>query len=218
MTAEIIPIEQAPVPEPHRGLLPGLARPAGSRGLILEESLILFAKKGYGSTTVRDIAAEVGMLAGSLYSHFPSKEMILSELVHIGHMHHSLCVRQAVLAAGASPRDQLIALVRAHVLFHTEFTTLAIVASAEVHVLDPALAKPAMDLRSQNLQLFRDIVERGMQLGVFKVADSLLTATIIGSMGARVANWYTPEFHLSPTVIAQQMCEMACRIVGSPEA
>lgn len=196
--------------------LPAAANAQGSRGAILRESLALFAKHGYGATSVRDIAAQVGMMAGSLYSHFTSKEMILAELVHAGQAEHSRRLRAAVLAGGPGPKNQLIALVRAHVLYHTEFTTLAIVANAEVHVLDAKLSKPALDLRSQNLQLLKDILERGVRLRVFKIADLTLTATIIGSMGARVANWYTPEFHLSAIEVADQLAEITCRIVGAP--
>lgn len=201
------PLETVPIP--------AAANAQGSRGLILQQALALFAKKGYGATTVRDIAAAVGMQAGSLYSHFASKEMILAELVHLGHSEHSRRLREAVLACPPGPDKQLIALVRAHVLFHTEFTTLAIVANAEVHVLDTTLSKPALDLRSQNFQLMKDIIERGVRLGAFKVNDLTLTATIIGSMGARVANWYTPQFHLSAEQVADQLAEITCRIVGA---
>lgn len=198
-------------------LIPPAVGAAGSRGLILRESLALFAVKGYGATTVRDIAGQVGMLSGSLYSHFASKEMILAELVHIAHVEHSKALRTAVLSCPPGPKNQLISLVRAHVLFHTEFRTLAIVANAEVHVLASELAKPAMDLRSQNLQLLKDILERGARLGEFHYSDLLLTAIIIGSMGARVANWYTPDFHLSADAVAAELAMIACRVAGATD-
>jgi len=196
-------------------LLPDSPETGGSRGTILREALLLFAEKGYGATTVRDIAAKVGMLSGSLYAHFPSKEKILAELVHIGHDEHSKCLRAALLASKPDPKAQLVELMRSHVLYHTEFTTLAIVANAEVHVLVPALAKPALDLRAQNLQLFKDVVERGAKLRVFHVNDATLTSIVLGSLGARVANWYTPAFHLPAEQVADEIAEISCRIVGT---
>lgn len=45
--------------------------------LILDSAARLFAEKGYGSTSMRDIAGAVGMLPGSLYYHFASKEELL---------------------------------------------------------------------------------------------------------------------------------------------
>ncbi len=196
--------------------LPGAANAEDSRSLILREALALFAQKGYGATTVRDIAANVGMLAGSLYSHFSSKEQMLAELVHLGHVEHSKRLRSAVLASPLGPRNQLVAMVRAIVLFHVEYRTLAIVSNAEVHVLDPELAKPSMDLRDQSVQLLKDILERGLQLKEFQFHDLTLTMTVIASLGARVANWYTPDFHLSADEVADQIAGIACRIVGTP--
>jgi AcrR family transcriptional regulator len=40
----------------------------------------LFFAKGYSNTSVRDIAAALGMKAGSIYSHFESKDAILSQI------------------------------------------------------------------------------------------------------------------------------------------
>ena len=41
----------------------------------------LFAEQGYASTTVRNIAERTGLLSGSLYHHFDSKESILEEIL-----------------------------------------------------------------------------------------------------------------------------------------
>ena len=42
----------------------------------------MFADRGFGATTVREIADAAGILSGSLYHHFDSKESIVDELVH----------------------------------------------------------------------------------------------------------------------------------------
>lgn len=44
---------------------------------LLDAAARLFASKGYRETTMRDIGAEVGMQAGSVYYHFKSKEELL---------------------------------------------------------------------------------------------------------------------------------------------
>lgn len=51
------------------------------RAEILAASSTLFATKGYTGTSMRDIAAETGMLAGSLYYHFDSKEALAATMV-----------------------------------------------------------------------------------------------------------------------------------------
>lgn len=52
-----------------------------SRERILEVSLDLFSKYGYAATSMRQIAAAVGMRAPSLYNHFAGKEAILAALI-----------------------------------------------------------------------------------------------------------------------------------------
>ena len=46
---------------------------------ILEASARIFSTKGYEATTIRDIAEDVGMLAGSLYYYIDTKEDLLSK-------------------------------------------------------------------------------------------------------------------------------------------
>ncbi|MBV9496807.1 MAG: helix-turn-helix transcriptional regulator, partial [Acidobacteria bacterium] len=47
-----------------------------SRSQILEAALRLFAHRGYGATSVRDIAEEAKVSKGNVYHHFPDKEAI----------------------------------------------------------------------------------------------------------------------------------------------
>lgn len=52
-----------------------------SRTLILDSALKLFSHKGYGATSVRDIAEEAGLSKGNVYHHFPDKETIFRALI-----------------------------------------------------------------------------------------------------------------------------------------
>jgi AcrR family transcriptional regulator len=51
------------------------------RERILSTAAELFARRGLGATTVRQIADAVGLLSGSLYYYFPSKDAIIDELL-----------------------------------------------------------------------------------------------------------------------------------------
>lgn len=51
------------------------------RGKLLSAAGHLFREKGYERTTVRDIAAAVGIQSGSLFHHFASKEDILKAVM-----------------------------------------------------------------------------------------------------------------------------------------
>src|SRR5579862_6603420 len=51
------------------------------RDQILAEAARLFARKGVAATTVREIGDAVGLLSGSLYHYFDSKESMVDEIV-----------------------------------------------------------------------------------------------------------------------------------------
>ena len=66
----------------------------------------LFAEKGFRATTVRDIAEAAGVLSGSLYHHFDSKESIVDQL--LSEFLDDLVARyEQVVAAGDPPRVTL---------------------------------------------------------------------------------------------------------------
>lgn len=52
-----------------------------TKQIILEESLKLFAIKGYDGASVRDIANKVGIMQSSLYKHFENKQAIFNALL-----------------------------------------------------------------------------------------------------------------------------------------
>jgi len=51
------------------------------RRLVLDAALRLFARHGYGATTVRQIAEEAGVSVGAVYHHFPDKEAMFRALI-----------------------------------------------------------------------------------------------------------------------------------------
>jgi len=53
------------------------ARAHNRRGEILDAAAELFSRQGFHAASMREIAAAAGMLPGSLYYHFPSKDELL---------------------------------------------------------------------------------------------------------------------------------------------
>jgi TetR/AcrR family transcriptional regulator, cholesterol catabolism regulator len=71
----------------------------------------LFAQKGFRATTVREIADAAGILSGSLYHHFDSKESIGDEILS-SFINDVLADYRAAVASAGSPRDVLEQIVR----------------------------------------------------------------------------------------------------------
>ena len=74
--------------------------------MILDRAAALFAQKGVAATTVRDIAKEVGILSGSLYHHFESKEAIVDEVIS-SYLEDLRTRYKAVLAGDNDPAARL---------------------------------------------------------------------------------------------------------------
>jgi len=71
----------------------------------------LFAQKGYRATTVREIADAAGILSGSLYHHFDSKESIGDEILS-GFINEVLADYRSAVVEAADPRAALEQIVR----------------------------------------------------------------------------------------------------------
>ena len=56
-------------------------QPVSRRDELLELAATMFADRGLRATTVRDIADSAGILSGSLYHHFKSKEQMVEEVL-----------------------------------------------------------------------------------------------------------------------------------------
>lgn len=61
------------------------AQASTRRDELLQIAAELFAAKGFKNTTVRDIADAAGILSGSLYHHFDSKESMIDEILSTFH-------------------------------------------------------------------------------------------------------------------------------------
>lgn len=81
--------------------------------LILDAAARFFSEKGFGYTSVRDIAGMAGMLPGSLYYHFASKEELLVAVYAEGVRRITEAVTRA-LAKGGDPWAQLENVCAAH--------------------------------------------------------------------------------------------------------
>lgn len=73
--------EPRPVKSPETTGATAQSKTSLRRQNILDTAATLFAEKGIIATTVRDISKQAGMLSGSLYHHFASKEEMIAEIL-----------------------------------------------------------------------------------------------------------------------------------------
>ncbi|SDG23267.1 DNA-binding transcriptional regulator, AcrR family [Sinosporangium album] len=209
-----IPAEQRRIAADEVRLPPGLL-PDGRSGRILVEALRLFAEYGFHDTSIRDLAKASGIRSATLYTHYPSKEHVLAELIRLGHEAHHTALAAALPGTAPGSAERLAALVRAHVLGCARYPLLASIANSELHALSPGLAAPSLLLRADSRQMMLDTINLGLDAGVFDVPDPFLALTAIAGMGIRVANWYGSATPYTPEDIADSYAAFALRLAGA---
>jgi len=85
-------------------------QPSARREQLLQIATQLFAARGYSTTTVRDIADSSGILSGSLYHHFESKEAMFREILR-GFLDNLLADFKEIVAQSGGATRALDALV-----------------------------------------------------------------------------------------------------------
>lgn len=160
---------------------------------LYEVALRLFGDRGYHAVSLRDIAEALGQQPSAIYFHIDSKLDLLFELAMIGHQMHQRAVRDALMDAGSDPRDQLAAVMGAHVTVHLDYPFMARLTNRELRSLSPEQLEEVLTVRRAAEQVSIDVIERGVRLGVFHVDDPFLAARALGAIGIRIPEWWDPE-------------------------
>jgi AcrR family transcriptional regulator len=184
--------------------------------VVLRAAIANFTERGYHGTSMRDIARDADVTVASIYHHYPSKQEILSEIMASTLSDVIALTRNALMAAGSSPTDQLDAVVRAWIDFHTTRQAEALIGASELRSLESAGRKLVVALRDEQEGLFRDIIERGVELDEFETPYPHEAARAVINMGRSVASWYRRGGSLSPEELAARYAELALATVRGP--
>jgi AcrR family transcriptional regulator len=138
-----------------------------TRELIYEEAAQLFREKGYASSSMRELAARVGLRASSFYNHIQSKEDLLQEIC-FANAEKFLNGIAEVEASGDSPLDKIRALIRLHIRIAAEDISSVTVFNDEWrHLSEPQLSR-FQDMRDRYEESFLGIIEAGSREEAFK--------------------------------------------------
>ncbi|MGW0769993.1 TetR/AcrR family transcriptional regulator [Streptomyces sp. NPDC002676] len=187
----------APGPSPER------------REELLATAAEVFAAQGYKATTVREIADAAGMLAGSLYYHFDSKESMLDQILST--FLNELWDRyDAVLASGLGPRETIEALVTESFReIGRHRAAVAIYQKESKHLVNQPRFHYLADSQARFEKAWLGTLERGVAAEVFRAdLDVRLTYRFVRDTVWVAASWYRPGGQHSPEEIARQYLSM----------
>lgn len=184
-------------------------RASGRRTQLLAIAAELFATRGYTQTTVRDIADSAGILSGSLYHHFKSKEAMLSEILQT-----FLTDLQGdfdeIVEQQDAPGEALEGLVRSSFAMIHAYPHAVALYQNEASLLGHLpqfdfVAASARDIE----QLWLRVLDAGCKSGDFRkdVEINLVYRFIRDSIWNSV-RWYNPRGRLQHQKVADQYISM----------
>lgn len=175
---------------------------------ILDAAAQIFRLKGYHATSMSDIAGAVHLQKASLYHHVTSKQEILLDLLDQA---LELLTEQVISMAKdeqISPDEKLRQMTRAYLKALSDHVDLASVLLMEHRSLDPKLHARHVPNRDRFEAIWRDVVEEGMQTGVFCCAETDMTVrTLLGAMNWTIT-WFDPKGDLTIEIIADQIATL----------
>lgn len=182
-----------------------MTQPASRRDELLQLAATMFAERGLKSTTVRDIADSAGILSGSLYHHFKSKEQMVEEVLKdfLGWLFERY---QEIVATESSPLDKIKG------LFMASFEAIEYRHAQVVIYQDEAKRLSALpqfafvdDRNREQRQMWLDLLHEGIADGSLRPdLDVDLVYRFIRDTTWVSVRWYQPGGPLTAEEVGRQ--------------
>ncbi len=167
----------------------------------------LFRTKGYGASSMRDIAKEVGVEAASLYNHFSSKEDILKDICFQMATHFFEAI-EPLEKKKFSAKQKLEKAIEQHVLVIVNNLDASAVFFHEwKHLKEPYLSE-FKALRNKYEKKFIQIINEGFDQKLFrKVEVKIVSFTVFSALNATY-DLYKPNGKLSAKDISKNISDI----------
>ena len=166
----------------------------------------VFAQMGFAHAKMRDIAEATGILAGSIYHHFRSKDEILLELMENFH-DDILRDLHAIIDVDGHPVDQLTQMIKLSVRYILERPDESTIINQDFQYLQatPEFAAVIKKARAAS-KIWLDVLNRGAESGQLRndMNIDMAYATLMGSIFSTL-RWYRPTGKVRPDDFAAQL-------------
>ncbi len=172
-----------------------LAKSAQSQKRLLDAAAKIFRDYGYAGTTMRAIAEEAELQAGSIYYHYKSKDELIGEVLDIGINAVIDGVRAATqaLPPEATGIARIETAIRAHLSSILEFGDYTLATRRVFGQVPDEIRANNLKLRDSYAAMWREILLEAQRRGELR-PDINLTLTRLFILGALnwAVEWYKP--------------------------
>jgi AcrR family transcriptional regulator len=176
---------------------------------IMEQSIQLFAQKGFKETSIQDIMNELNVTKGTFYYYFKNKEELLMD-IHLQYIDRLLENQEAILADDTKSYQEKLYDIIFKLIHDIEKEGLsAKVFFREMRHLSEKHLEQIVSKRDRFKENIQQLVEEGMEAGQFR-ADLPSDIVTLGILG--MANWsyfwFKPDGEKSDREVANIFYEM----------
>ncbi len=185
---------------------------------LLTSAVRCFAANGYHATTTRDIAAGLGLSPAALYVHFPSKELVLFEIMRAGHERALACIKTPAADEAGGAAERIASLVSRYTAWHARHHTAARVCQFELPGLTPEHYDEIIRIRHLTNDVFRHAVEVGIADGTFEPVDVNRLVRAMLSLSIDLVRWYRVDGPDSPEQLGSFYAQLALKMAMNRNA
>jgi TetR/AcrR family transcriptional regulator, cholesterol catabolism regulator len=168
---------------------------------ILLAALEIGSRKGFHSTTTRDLAEASGLSMGAIYTYVDNKESLLRMILEAV----SFAVEHAIApdedGEENNPSLRLRGLIRRHIMVTEIMQRWFYFAFLEVKAFDKAARELALASELRTERLLADAIQSGIDTGVYAPADPLVMAGLIKPM---LQDWYVKRWKFRQRGISKE--------------
>lgn len=172
-----------------------LPKSAHSQKRVLDAAAKIFRDFGYAGTTMRAIAEEADLQAGSIYYHYKSKDELIGAVLDIGINAVTDSVKHAMdsLPEDADGFTRIETAIRAHLTAIIEFGDYTLATRRVFGQVPEAIRAKNLKLRDSYAAMWQQILEAAQRSGELRTDASLTLARlfILGALNWTV-EWYKP--------------------------
>jgi len=179
---------------------------------VLDAAVELFSSNGYNATSIRDIAARVGMTISNIYYYYGSKEGLLIAILE-------RVSRRIVEGLSEIVKSDVGPLERFKLLLKAHFNLLVNIGRKEANVLfleEENVSRFRKPFQIELMNIYRKELELLQSLGYAKQGNiTILAFNIFGVINWRL-RWYKPGGKMTLDEIADEMVDFVLHGMSGP--
>ena len=186
---------------------------------VIDAAAAIFQEKGYGATSIQDVADAVDILKGSLYYYIDSKDDLLYEVIQEVH-EGGLQNLEGGRDLGSDALERLHSFVTRHMAYNAANLTKMTVFFHDFRALSEERRVQIVEERDLYDQRLRGLIAEGQQEGTIRadIDPKIAAFWILGAVNW-LYQWYRPDGSLSIDEIAEQFAQLTVSsLMARPES